>query len=219
MRALQDSSRAETRLAFDHGMFGISTQVSSEERGSYMAALDFDDSSDIGYLKEVLSDGLDMFSGVFGYSSRSFIAPNYVWHPDIEHTLAGKEVVFLQGIDVQSCPKGTGQMVRIKHRTGERNARGQLYLVRNSFFEPAANEQMDWVSRCLKEIETAFMWNTAAIVSVHRVNFIGELVEANRTRNLRLFEDLLRKITRRWPDVTFATTSALGDRFLKGDSQ
>ena len=48
-------------------------------------------------------------------------------------------------------------------------------------------------------------------MSAHRINFIGILDEKNRKNNLKLFESLLKRIIKLWPDVEFMSSDQLGD--------
>lgn len=215
MKALQEQSK-ETRFAFDNYMFGISAHVSLEKRASYMAALDFDNASEIEGLKAVIKDGLRIFHQYFGFHSESFIAPNYVWHPSLEEELSHQEVRYIQGANLQRSPQGEhGAKQWIRHHTGDKNEFGQRYISRNCFFEPSEREGVNWVDKCLQEIGNAFFWNTPAVISAHRVNFIGSIDESNRAENLKLLDELLAKITNRWPDVRFMSTDSLGDFMIK----
>ena len=95
INALQANSE-ETMFAFKEGIFGLSTTIVKEKRKSYQAALDFDNSLEFIKQKGVIASGLDLFEESFGYKSKSFIAPNYVWHPEIEKELAKQGVEFIQ---------------------------------------------------------------------------------------------------------------------------
>ena len=69
----------------------------------------------------------------------------------------------------------------------------------------------DWVGSCLKEVETSFFWHKPAIISSHRVNYIGWINPANRDRGLALLDELLNRLIKLWPDVEFMTSVELGD--------
>lgn len=204
----------ETMLAFENHLFGISTNITTEKRKSYLAAMDWDDESDLVYHKEFLSEGLDLFEDLFKYRSASYIATNYTWHPNIEPTLAEKGVRFIQGAGTQSKPGLNGNTF-IRHRLGQKNSFGQTYLTRNCGFEPSLNEKKDWVSSCLNEIEIAFFWKKPAVISSHRVNYIGFIDESNRTRNLKQMDSLLKTILEKWPDVEFITSEQLGEAITR----
>ena len=54
------------------------------------------------------------------------------------------------------------------------------------------------------------------MISSLRINYIGSLVESNRTTNLRLLNELLARIIKTWPDVEFMTSDQLGDLIAEG---
>ena len=58
-------------------------------------------------------------------------------------------------------------------------------------------------------MEIAFRWNKPVIIDTHRVNYIGELVESNRTSNLRLLDCLLSAMLKRWNDIEFLHSEEL----------
>ncbi|HER40853.1 MAG TPA: hypothetical protein ENO10_06495, partial [Salinimicrobium catena] len=70
---------------------------------------------------------------------------------------------------------------------------------------------IDPVKYCLDNIEIAFRWNKPAIISSHRVNFIGSIIKENRENNLRLFFKLLKEIAHKWREVEFLNSEQLGD--------
>jgi hypothetical protein len=111
---------------------------------------------------------------------------------------------------IQTEPLGNGQSRRVLHYIGQRNNFGQHYLTRNCFFEPA-DPSKDWLASCLSEIAAAFRMRKPAVISSHRINYIGGLNPANRVNGLSLLSQLLKKITTRWPDVEFMTSAELGD--------
>jgi hypothetical protein len=126
--------------------------------------------------------------------------------------LSKEGVKYLQGGMHQYIPKGGFDNYEVKrHVLGEHNSLGQTYLTRNCFFEPALVQKNDWVEYTLSSIRDAFRWNKPAIICAHRINFIGSIDEGNRTRNLKLLDQLLEKICRVWPLVEFITSDQLGD--------
>jgi hypothetical protein len=68
----------------------------------------------------------------------------------------------------------------------------------------------DWVNHCLQQINNAFKMHKPAIISTHRVNFIGSLDISNRARNLVLFKKLLNNILKEWSTVEFLSSDQLG---------
>ncbi len=74
----------------------------------------------------------------------------------------------------------------------------------------------DVVGECLKDISNAFFWNKPAIITTHRLNFIGALEPENRIRNLNAFSQLLGEIISKWPEAEFMNTVQLGS-FIEND--
>lgn len=192
--------------------FDNETTFSGDGDYNFMEVLDYNTPADLKIMKESLSEGLDLFEKIFGYRSKSFIPPCYTWNSDIEETLYEKGVKYIQGLVVQSIPTGTFGNYRKKiHFLGNRNAFGQYFLIRNAFFEPSLTESSDPVGECLNRINIAFRWHKPSIICSHRINFMGSLIEKNRSANLKLLDELLRRILKQWPDVEFMTSDQLGD--------
>lgn len=215
LKCLNENSK-ETIFAFENEMFGISTTISNESRRSYMAALDFETENDFIEQSNALKESQVIFENLFGYQSKSFIATNYTWSPKHEKELSSLEIKYLQGGRKQVLPIGEQTSEKNKlHILGEKNKYNQLYLVRNCYFEPSSSPGKDTVSSCLKQMETAFLWKKPAIIGTHRLNFIGAIVEQNRTATLKKFDFLLQKIIKSWPDVEFMTSDKLGEMIEK----
>ena len=210
MKALQ-LNLPETRLAFDNELFGLSTNITNEKRRSYLAAFDFDNKNELADHKKIITEGLEIFSKMFGYKSETFIASNYIWHSMLEETLAENGVNYIQGLFAQREPVGDDQNVKsISHPLGDKNKYGQIYLTRNALFEPAMQSNADPLTSCLNDIVIAFRWRKPAIISSHRLNYIGSIVRENRDQNLKLLHNLIKQILQRWKDVEFMTSDQLG---------
>lgn len=202
----------ELQFAFRNNFYGISNSVSQHKRKSYQAAYDIENENDLDFIQEAITDGLSIFESVFGYRSKSTIAPNFVWDADIEKILSHCGVLYLQGGRVQRFPaRRVNKRKYVRRFTGQSNEFNQIYLIRNCSFEPSSNESIDWVGSCMSEINTAFMWGKPAIIDSHRVNYIGFINTDNRERSLKLLKKLLTNIVKKWPDVEFMTSDQLGN--------
>lgn len=202
----------ETRLAFDHNLFGLSTNITKEKRRSYLAALDFENIEELESNKKTIIEGLKIFQEIFGFQSKSFIAPNYVWSNELNCTLINNGIKYIQSGIYQILPNfEKNNNKNIKRYIGQTNDLGQNYTIRNCFFEPSVTPNIDNVGDCLQAIQTAFRWRKPAIINSHRLNYIGAINEKNRTNNLRLLGELLLRITEKWPEVEFLSSDQLGD--------
>ncbi len=202
------------RQAFDEGVYSVPlTSGVYAKRRNLQAALDYCNVPGIdAWHRQFVTEGTQIFKGYFGFASKSFIATAYIWNRAIEQVLRDNGVQYIQGLPVQYEPKkGQTKYSKRFHFTGQKNRLGQTYLVRNAFFEPSSNPGFDWLGDCLRRIEKAFIAKSPAIVGVHRVNFIGSLVPANREKNLAMFDKLLSAVVKKWPDVEFMSSDELGD--------
>lgn len=216
-RWLERLQKKETNvlLAFEEKMFGLNLNVLNSPKMSLMAALDIDDKKDIDFIERSLISGLEIFYNSFTYKPTSFIAPNYTWDSNVEKILATKDIKYIQTLTNQIKPRLSDQN-KLKHYIGDKNEFDQTYIVRNCIFEPSTTTNIDDVDRCLKEIEIAYRWNKPAVVSTHRLNYIGTISRSNREKNLKLLEELLKRVLIKWPDVEFMSSSELGHTISDG---
>lgn len=199
--------------SFEAGISSINLKSEFTQRGNFTAAFDGNYEKDTGEHNKIIEEGLSLFRDTFGYSSSSFIAPCYVWHPSLEPVLKKNGIKYLQGLPVQYSPVHDSKYRKILHYQGECNNIQQLYFIRNCFFEPSLNPGLDLITECLRRLRIIFFWGKPAIIGTHRLNFIGSLNEENRTKNLSLFSVLIKSILENWPDVEFITTDKLGEYY------
>lgn len=212
MKELQTGNK-DMLLAFKHEMFGI--PINSTKRGNYMAAFDFNEESQLAEIQNTIVEGLNIFNNLFGYKSKTLIAPCYVWSSKMDCVLNVEGIKGYQGIRNQFVPNLKSIYYKKKyHYTGQSNALGQKYLVRNAFFEPTHFSEKDEVSEIIKRMKIAFFWKKPLILGTHRINFMGSLHEDNRKRNLEKFEFLLKLIVTEFPDVEFMSSDKLVELML-----
>jgi hypothetical protein len=73
------------------------------------------------------------------------------------------------------------------------------------------SESFNNIKNCLKDIENSFFFRKPAIITCHRLNFIGAISPKNRDNNLDILNELLTAILKKWPDVTFMSSDQLVD--------
>ncbi|MCA1919179.1 MAG: hypothetical protein LDL38_07250 [Flavobacterium piscis] len=202
-----------TYTAFKHNTFGLTSFVDKRTPGDYMGAFNSGELSDLKCFEEILEDGLKIFTQLFGFSSKSFIATTYTWSPYLERKISQLGIKYLQGMVHQRIPVDDDHRFVYKKNnfTGFRSHYGLIYLTRNCYFEPSQNPTFDWINDCLKRIKIAFFWGKPVILSTHRLNFIGTIFRENRENNIKLFKILLKNITQMYPNVEFMSSDELGD--------
>ena len=200
----------DTLLAFENNFFGLKTQTSSKFRNHYLATYHAESQEELDYIEEVMAEGLKLFEQLFKMPSETFIACNYIWPKILEKNLKDNNIKSIQGQRVQLAPSLNNEKLnKISHYTGENNRYNQIYTVRNVSFEPYSDENKDWVNSALKEIKNAFKWKTPAIISSHRINYVGGMSLEHRDKHLRLLSVLLKQIIYLFPDVEFMSSAQL----------
>jgi hypothetical protein len=210
LSALQNDDK-NVQLAFSEKMISFYSDSYIGPKRQYMDALHYRTNNEKVYVMNSLIEGLHLFRQIWGFDSKSFIAPCYLWDSEIEDILMREGVIFLQGVYIQyeHSPLINKEQKKY-HFTGQQNHSGQFYLVRNAVFEPSSGRQNDPVGNCLREISIAFKWKRPAIICSHRVNYIGGIFRDNRTKNINLLKQLLTAIIDKWPDVEFMSSDQLG---------
>ena len=197
--------------SFDKEVISMVVDKENDSRQHVLAAYNLANEDEYAFAKRSVIEGLDIFEQLFGYRSESMIAPNYTWDTAIEDGAASYGVKYLQGGRNQRhslyVVRNGGHNV-IRH-TGERNANGQFYMIRNCSFEPSENPNRN-ADFCMAQVKKAFSRGQAAIISAHRQNFIGELYPANRDNNIKQFKSLLKTIVAKYPDVVFLSSDEFG---------
>ena len=176
----------------------------------YQAAFDLEFLADLKIQQEVIESGLDLFETLFGYKASYFVPPNGPFNNTLEDILAEKGIKYMFASKIQKEVLGNGNTRNRYYWLGKKNKHGQHYMARNCFFEPSLKGK-DWVDSCMEDINRAFRWKKPAVISSHRVNFIGSLNPENRDNGLINLEKLLKAILAKWPDVEFKTSAELGE--------
>jgi len=207
------SNHRDTKVAFENNFFGLKTKTSSPNQLHYLAAYQVENMGELQSLKSIVEEGLHSFEQQFGFKSQTLIPCNYIWPSEIEPLFSKLGVSSIQGQRVQIAPdiNENGKKKIIRHYSGQRNLEGQIYTVRNVKFEPFEDSNLDWVDKALKEIQNAFFWKKPAIISTHRINYVGSMDINNRDRNLRALEALINKIIKRWPNIEFLSSNELAE--------
>lgn len=206
--ALKDGDKNVT-AAFENYSLGIKSNLLQKYKGGYLSAFDYKNEQSLQEQEKVIREGLTIFEKLFGYKARHFTSSGLLHTAKIDTYLNDNGIKYIDVAKKHFEPLGGGNYRTKVHKLGQKNALGQVYITRNSRFEPN-DTNADSLGTVLKDIEIAFRWNKPAIISSHRVNFVGSIDEKNRDKGLKDLNDLLLQIVKRWPSVEFMNVSDLG---------
>lgn len=214
MSALRNNY-GKARIGFNYKMYDLRVSLKPPEI-SFLETFNLNSSDELDFQKKAIVEGCKIFEEIFGYQSETFIAPCFVWSRKLNRTLKDCGISGFQGVWTQFDPQLAGnKRKRIIHYTGQKNKLNQTYLVRNVFFEPSLQHNYDSVNEALYRIRLAFIYGKPAIISSHRLNFIGFIDPKNRERNLRMFSILLKEVVKKWPTVEFMSSDQLVELIRK----
>ena len=210
MEAINSDSEKE-QIAFKNRAIisSASNKCSKPYKASYFQGFDYFSEEEFKEIEEIHKDGLNIFTAIFGFNSVSFTAQGGVWGDHILKMLSEENIKMIGG--QQQIPNLNGGHKIVNKNWGSKNKLGQVHWRRNCRFEPARNQNFDWVNTCMAEIEIAFRWGKPAVISAHRENFIGSIFEENRIQSLNKLEQLLGDVLNKWPDVKFISSAKLAE--------
>lgn len=181
---------------------------------NYLGALHPEAQNEIPELHEYVLEAGELFVSYIGYQPRVFIAPNAEEPKELESSLHKIGVKYLTRSKKRLYPLGDGQFAKEWNFIGQQTDFKQTFINRNAFFEPVTfgeHEHItDWTANCLNEIGIAFRWNKPAVISSHRVNYVGSIRPENREKGLKELKRLLKEVLKKWPNVEFLSSYELG---------
>ncbi|HEY0651875.1 MAG TPA: hypothetical protein VGD65_02065, partial [Chryseosolibacter sp.] len=198
-----------TLAAFSLRFWGFRNKNSSGV--SYQAAFDIDRKETIDLQREVAFSGLQLFEKIYGRPARYFVPPNGAICQEVVDAVASRGVKYICTPKIQNEPQGAQQTKKRFRYLGMKGKYGVTYLTRNCFFEPSYRGKGFSVNDCLEQISSSFAFNKPAVISSHRVNYVGGLSEKNRKDGNAALHTLLTECLRRWPSIEFMTSAELGD--------
>lgn len=205
----------QTLKAFEYGFWGY--RPKNEYGISYQAAFDLDTTETLEIQKSIVKDGLRLFEKLHGRAAQFFVPPNGAINQQVIDYAVTHGITFVSSPKIHKEPLGEKQHRNRYRYLGKRGPHQMVYFTRNAFFEPNYKGRGFSVADCLDHIKAAFLFRKPAIISTHRVNFVGGLSEQNRPDGNKALGELLTKILQKWPDVEFMTSTELGE-LIRDDS-
>jgi hypothetical protein len=208
MKELQAGTR-ELRTAFDHGYVSLETPGVPEPVSGFRAEFFFENNDQKKLLENAIEDSVKIFTDIFGRCPSTFVPGNGFFHPDFDQFLVKTGVSFLNVMH-RTPYLGVKGELRYKRYVSGQKGKGITYYTRNCAFEPTENGYTG-IDSTLSQIAAAFRWGKPAIISTHRVNFVGAIDRRNRERGLQELKKLLGLILKKWPDTEFKSSGSALD--------
>lgn len=195
----------DVMTAFKRNMCGISPKGDATRGNSFVVALRSDNDAEQKYAIRAVESALKEFEEIWNMPSVTFVAPNYTWNEQTESVLHAHGVCMIQTSRRQRLSHSAAS---IYHYSGQHSSCGLVYSIRNCQFEPSTCRHPEKeVNNCLAQVSRAFKEKKIAVISSHRINYVGGLDESNRTDNLQRLSLLLSSVLELHPEVEFMSSA------------
>lgn len=192
--------------AFRYGMCGIAPKVHPEQGNQLMKALYAETEIEQQQIDDSITESLQLFEQMWGFKSKTFVAPCYCWSEQTEKALKEGGVELIQ--TSRTKKEAYRSPVRFYY-TGKRNKHNQIYSIRNCSFEPSTKKEDGTVESLINQIDDVFSNHKVAVFSTHRINYVSGIDLHNRTKNLALLDVFINKLIEKYPDVEFVSSDKL----------
>lgn len=213
MSALQEGDKC-TINGLKHRIWGQARLYSNEKRLSFRSNFLIDDIAELKGLQDNIVEGIKIMNSTFVKKITYFLPPEGAYHLELNKTLVSNGIKYVGLPRLHNNPLDHKWYQKKLFWLGKKTKEGLTVITRNVMFEPCSPQSGDWVNFAMTQIETAFKYKNPAVISTHRANYVSSLIPENRTNGLKQLRDLLSKITQKWPDVEFMTSSELGSELL-----
>lgn len=205
LKGLRDGNE-DLLTAFRYGMCGIAPKEHPELGNQMMKALCAETEDEQHNIDAIVTESLQMFEKMWGFKSKTFVAPCYCWSERTERVLANGGVELIQ----TSRAKKTSYRSPVDYYySGKRNGFNQVYSVRNCDFEPSTKVENTMVDALIKQVTNAFSNHKVVVFSSHRINYVGGISEKNRLKTLVILDKFIHTLLECYPDTEFLSSDKL----------
>lgn len=160
-------------------------------------------------LHAAITEEASLFVTCFNVRPRVAVATTFVWTEEVEAAwaAAGIDVIITPGVRY-TCRDATGKPGGEDKRmvNSELSKSGQIYLVRDVYFEPILGHTP---IRLVNDAMEHARLGRPCLVEMHRFNFIG--AAENCDKSLRVLKAALEQLQRTLPEIRFMTSLELAE--------
>jgi hypothetical protein len=160
-------------------------------------------------LRAAITEEANLFATCFNGRPRVAVATTFVWTENVEAAWAkeGIDVIITPGARY-TCRDTIGNPGGVDKRmvNGELSKSGQIYLVRDVYFEPMLGHTPE---RLVRDAMERSRLGRPCLVEMHRFNFIGAADKCETS--LRILENALKQLQGTLPKMRFMTSLELAE--------
>ncbi len=160
-------------------------------------------------LSAAINEEVRFFKACFNVRPRVAVATTFVWTEEVEAAWAraGVDVIITPGVRY-TCRDATGKPAGADKQmvNGELSKSGQIYLVRDVYFEPLLGHTPE---RLVNDATEHAYLGRPCLVEMHRFNFIGSAEKCENS--LRVLHTALEQLHYAFPELRFMTSLELAE--------
>ncbi len=207
-----NSNDKELKIAIKNRSLAGLTLMPNET--PFTIAFGFNEFNENSFLETVIADGLDKFEEVFGYRATSFMPPSATMSTCHHKLLSTCGIKTIDTYAYKNYSYSEFESSKEFRWLGKKvEDLNMAFVVRNAVFEPT--QENNALEKCKSMIDAAFNMNKPAIVSSHRINYVGFIDESIRNNSLLELKKLLKWVVNKYPDVEFMGMDSLQKSILK----
>jgi len=194
--------------AFAKGYFYTPSSFLADQIKSLRPELFYYIPDEFELIRKNLINGIAHFKRIFEVSPTVFAPTNGIYTHKFNEVLFNNGINYIylnwvfNSVGVDGVIKKKFHNIRMSKKNNPR------FYSRNCYFEPS-DQSYNGIELTLSQIDSAFKANRPAIISTHRVNFVGGLSKINRDIGLNELNKLLTEVKKRWQDIQFLSSSEL----------
>lgn len=204
LKKLQESDENLLK-AFEYGFVALDVNGIPKMARQFRPEFFFDNPAQIEFLLNSITTGINLFKEIFGFKPYVFVPSNSIFHPVFEKAVIENNVKYLYAFHYMPVPSRNREVKKKYYFNGQKSDEGLTYYSRNCVFEPT-DSNYQGINYTINQIYAAFKWKKPAIISSHRVNFVGGIDKKNREKGLKELQKLLNLIVTKYPDVEFMSS-------------
>lgn len=160
-------------------------------------------------LRAAITEEASLYGTFFKVRPRVAVATTFVWTEEVEAAWAkeGIDVIITPGArytcrDAAGKPGGEDKQML----NGELSKHGQIYLVRDVYFEPVLGHKPE---RLMNDAREHAQLGRPCLVEMHRFNFIGSTEKCDAS--LRVLDTALKQLQHTFPEIRFMASLELAE--------
>lgn len=169
-------------------------------------------------VEQAVAEEVACYRQAFGFTPAVVVPPTFLWHENVAQAWASKGVKTLitpgRRFDHRDEQGKIRPVPGELYFNAETGPQGLLYLVRDSYLEPAMGHD---AAQGMNALSDRSKQGRPCLLETHRFNFTGSAEQAEQS--LAVLDEFLTQARRQFPEVAFLSSETLAEIYRRDDSE